>query len=140
MMHPTLSVATFLIAACAASTGASAQNVYKCGASYSERPCENGVVLPLSERTPTAADKKAMDQATQRDASLANALEKSRLQQERQALRGTKPADDAPAQPSSQARKKALKKKETPAADAFVAHVPAEKKSQKSPKTAATPE
>lgn len=138
-MHFRLTIATYLIAAWAVSTGAEAQNVYKCGANYSERPCENGVTLPLSEQAPSPADKKAMDQATQRDVRLANALEKERLQQERLALARAKPSDAASIKQASTTRKKASTQKEKPL-EPFVAHVPGEKKSKKSKKKTTTAE
>ncbi len=79
-----LHVALFLIAACAISTGASGQNVYKCGSTYSQTPCPDAQALQIDDKR-TDAQKQASDRATLRDANAARALELERLQKERAA-------------------------------------------------------
>jgi hypothetical protein len=110
-----LSAATLLIAALAGSTGVLAQNVYRCGSSYSQIPCPDGVPIE-------AKDARSKAQATQntqdikRDASAANALERSRLKDEmlaRQtpvANKSRKPTHSKPAPAQTQSKTK--KKKE----------------------------
>lgn len=86
-------VASFLIAACAVSTGVTsvcAQNVYRCGTTYSNMPCaaDARVVDVQDGRTPEQRVQTATD--IQKEARLAKTLEKDRLQreaQERAALR-----------------------------------------------------
>ena len=80
----------FLIALLALSTGASAQKIYKCGNTYSQQACPEGIVIPAAA-TPDATQKNAADQATRRDALTADRMEKSRLQQEKEDLAANTP-------------------------------------------------
>ena len=89
MRYPTPST-LFLIAILALSTGASAQKIYKCGTTYSQQACPDGIVIPATA-PPEAAQKKAADQATRRDALTADRMEKSRLQQEKEDLAANTP-------------------------------------------------
>ena len=73
--------ASFFIATASACMLAGAQNVYKCGSSYSQTPCAAGTVVDVSDPR-TAAQKAQTDAATLRDARVADALERSRLSQE----------------------------------------------------------
>ena len=76
-----------LIATSALSMGATAENVYKCGNTYSQSPCPGGQVLNVDDsRDPQ--QKKLKDDITQRDAELARDMEKDRLAKEK-ALRAT---------------------------------------------------
>jgi hypothetical protein len=62
-----------------ASATAAAQNqtVYRCGSTYSDTPCTQGVAVPTADpRTP--AQKAQTDEATTRAAGLAGQLEKTR--------------------------------------------------------------
>jgi hypothetical protein len=87
MVRPTI-IATFFIAACAISTGAIGQKVYRCGNTYSQTPCGEGETKTLDTGPGTAnnaearARKKATDQQTKRDTKTANTLEKERLARE----------------------------------------------------------
>lgn len=81
----TLYIAMVLISLCAVSQGLQAQNVYKCGGSYSQTPCAGGSTLNIEDaRTP--AQKQQTDAATRGDAKLAQSLEKDRVAQEKMAL------------------------------------------------------
>lgn len=113
MLHPA-KLALILIAACAASTAATAQKIYKCGSSYSQIPCPEGVTVEASD-TRTAAQKNAANQASKSQAKQAQALEKERLQ------------DEAQARAADQALAKAQGKKEA------VENKPATKKKSKEP-------
>lgn len=70
---------------CAAAAGwaapAMAQNIYRCGDSYSQQPCPGGRLVEASD-TRSASQKLQTDQATQRDAKSADAMEKARLKEE----------------------------------------------------------
>ena len=127
--------AIFLIAACALSTGAAAQNIYKCGNSYSQEPCPGGAIIDVTDRR-SSDQKKQTDMAASSDAKTADRMEKSRLQQEK-ADRGAQkplaaPKKNAPA--SRSASPKVKTKKKVP--ENFTAQVPGEKKKTTAKKTA----
>lgn len=83
-MTKLLRIAIFFVATYAFCTGASAQNVYKCGSVYSQKPCPNAVELDVQDaRTP--AQKAEADAKTRREMAQANAMEKTRLKEEAQA-------------------------------------------------------
>ncbi len=74
-----LPVAVLLTAAWA--TPAATQTVYRCGNSYSQEPCVGGKALDASDpRSP--AQKAQTDQATRRNASAAQEMEKARMSEE----------------------------------------------------------
>ena len=129
--------AIVLIAACALSTGATAQKTYKCGDAYSQLPCPGGVILDAADQR-TSAQKMQSDLATGRDTRIASAMEKARLQQEKIDLTANTPpvkqetTGTAASMPTTQAKKK---KKKTP--DYFTAQVPGQKKKKKVPKKSA---
>lgn len=89
-MHCAKFSTTFLVALFALSTQATAQKIYKCGTTYSQQACSDGVTLPAVP-APEVGQKTATDQATQRDATAANRMEKSRLQQEKKDLAANTP-------------------------------------------------
>lgn len=82
-MKPSSLRAIFYIALCALSTGATGQNVYKCGNAYSQKPCTDAVLVDVQDsRTPV--QKAESDALIKRDAAAANAMEKTRLKEEAQ--------------------------------------------------------
>ena len=91
-------VTSVLIAASTLSTLATAENVYKCGNTYSQSPCPGAKLLNIDDsRDPQ--QKKLKDEVTRRDAELANDMEKTRLATEAAlAAQRTPPApsDDKP--------------------------------------------
>lgn len=94
-MHNQFLHTIILIAACAISTSAKAQIVYKCGNTYSQLPCPEGVVINTADpRTPE--QKAQADAATRRDAQAADAMEKARIEQEKREL-ATRLAQKPPA-------------------------------------------
>lgn len=121
MQNPSLN-ALVLIAITALSTAASAQNVYKCGDTYSQLPCPGGVVVDATDQR-TSAQKAQSDLATGRDARTAEAMEKARLQQEKIDLAANTPrvkpaspdkaknTQTSPAKKRKQASKKRVDKK-----------------------------
>jgi hypothetical protein len=58
-----------------------ADTIYRCGDSYSQQPCANGRVLTTDEGR-GSIDARASRQAAQRDAALADTMEKARLKEE----------------------------------------------------------
>ena len=113
--------ALILVAACALSMGAAAQNVYKCGQTYSQTPCPDGV--PVNVDDGRSAAQKAQSQAVARqDAKTADAMRKERLAQEKRDLAANQPKPMASAATGSKpAASKPNPKKKT---DEFTADVP----------------
>ncbi len=77
------SIAMFFIAITLITTRAMAENVYRCGNSYSQTPCPDGKTMEVQD-TRTSAQKAQTDAATQRTTSAADAMERERLQKEAQ--------------------------------------------------------
>ena len=77
------SIAAIFIASCALSTGASGEEVYRCGNAYSQKPCTDAVLVDVQDAR-TREQKAQADAATQREAAAANAMEKARLKEEAQ--------------------------------------------------------
>lgn len=125
-----LSVAIFLIAACAISTGAWGQKVYRCGSSYSQTPCPDAVALDADD-TRSKAQKAQADRAITRDVKTANTLEKTRLKEEEEARSpsvtqgGKSSTTKSKTKTDTSAPKKAKKKKEP---EFFTAQAASEKK------------
>ncbi|NDP38148.1 MAG: hypothetical protein GZ093_05275 [Rhodoferax sp.] len=84
-------IATISIATLALSTGAGAQNVYKCGNTYSHMACPDGEVIDATDQR-SSAQKYQTDQAVGRDARLADAMQKARLKQEKKDLAANTPS------------------------------------------------
>ncbi len=103
--------AMLLLALCAVS--AQAQNVYRCGESYSTQPCPGGTVVPTDDAR-SAAQRAQADAATRRDARSAQVLEKERLRLEGKPAPATILAPAAAEAPADdrKARKASLKKPE----------------------------
>ena len=120
--------AIFLIATCALSTVATAQNTYKCGDSYSQTPCPGAKVIDATDsRTP--AQKAQADLATGRAARTADAMEKARLQQEKIDIAASaSPMPPAHMETASASGTVQAKKKKRKAPDYFTAQAPGEKK------------
>lgn len=117
-------IANLFIALSAVPTGAQAQNVYKCGANtYSQIPCPEGIKLAPT-KAPDSADKKQTDQATVRDASLADRMEKTRLKQEQLDLKANTPAPVKVTKAPAVRTSKVVKTKD------FVAEVPGTEKAR----------
>lgn len=89
-MIPTYKYALILIAASALSTGAMAQKVYKCGSSYSQIPCPDGVALEAGDGR-TAAQRAAANKTMREQAAQAKQLEKTRLKDDAEAAAASKP-------------------------------------------------
>lgn len=77
--------AIFVIAFYALSTGATAQITYRCGETYSQTPCPGAVVIDTTDNR-TSEQRLQADSATARDARMAAAMQKTRLEQEKRDL------------------------------------------------------
>ncbi|TFZ03715.1 hypothetical protein [Ramlibacter humi] len=113
--------------ACAAASAAcaQAQTIYRCGDSYGSQPCAGGRELPAAPPAADAAQHRAAAGTAQRDAKLADAMEKERLKQE------ARPAQVyvAPAKPGPDFEPhKSPEKAATRKLDVFTASSPAPKK------------
>jgi hypothetical protein len=67
-----------------ASPWTGAQTVWRCGSSYSQQPCPGGAAVSTSDR-PTPAESALASRLATDDARRADAMEKARLAQERNA-------------------------------------------------------
>jgi hypothetical protein len=124
-----ISIAAIALAVAGA---AGAQTMYRCGSSYSQQPCPGGSEVAGSAARP-AADVAQARAVAQADAKRADAMEKARLAQEKNAPKalviGPKEVATAPAKSASHAKKKQGKPEE------FTALQPGTVKPKKKSKT-----
>ena len=128
----------FSIAPCFLSTGATAENIYKCKDSYSQTPCPGGALIDVTDPR-TGAQKMAADQATIQDARTADRMGKARIQQEKEDLAANTPQVTPNKKASSshtpKPKGKLKMKKKPKMPEDFTARAPAEKKKSKTDKT-----
>ena len=86
-------LAVLLLAGATPGPGALGQQVYKCGSSYSQKPCAGAVTVDVTD-TRTRAQKVQTDAAAVQSAKLADQLEKERLTLEK--ARAAKPPKTGP--------------------------------------------
>jgi hypothetical protein len=115
------------------STGATAQNIYKCGETYSQLPCPGGVLIDASDKR-SDAQKRQADLATGRTARSADAMEKARLQQEGADIAANTPVPGAVDEMAIKPKTSLTKKKKKKAPDYFTAQTPGEKKKKNTAK------
>lgn len=92
-----LSVALLCLAAGGWVAPAVGEEIYRCGASYSQQPCPGGKLVPADDARSAEQGRQA-SLAAQRDAKAADAMEKARLKEEAKPVQGYIPArraDDA---------------------------------------------
>jgi hypothetical protein len=80
-MNRNLSIIVLCLAASGWMAPAAAQDIYRCGDSYSQQRCPGGVLVPIEDAR-SAAQGKQTSAAAQRDARMADAMEKARLKEE----------------------------------------------------------
>jgi hypothetical protein len=80
-MRKIQAAALMCLAALGSTAPAAAQNIYRCGSTYSQQPCEGGKLVAASDSR-SAGQKAQTDQAAQRDAKSAETMEKARLKEE----------------------------------------------------------
>ncbi|MCF8167746.1 MAG: hypothetical protein K9K38_16880 [Rhodoferax sp.] len=78
--------AILIFMALATATTAPAQTVYRCGSTYSQTPCDQGVSLEVQDPR-SALQKSQADAAIKKEKTIADAMENDRLQQEAAAQR-----------------------------------------------------
>jgi hypothetical protein len=145
-MNRNLAFATIVIAIYSISTGAIGQSgVYRCGNSYSQKPCTDGVVVDVQDAR-TAEQKSQADATIRRDTATANAMEQERLAQEarqraaqakltaaekkQSASKPQKTAaamDTADTTAAKSKRKKSTSAKRKPKPEVFIASAPTDK-------------
>ena len=108
-----------------AGTCACAQTVYRCGSSYSSQPCAGGTALEVTD-TRTPADATRASKVAAEDMKRAEAMEKARLAQEKNAPKalviGPKEAPPKPQEPAKPHKDKKKGKAEDP--NVFTAAAP----------------
>ena len=118
-----------------AAASAQAQPIYRCGTSYSQKPCPGGGGKTVEvDDARSASQRSDTMQATQRDAKAADALEKARLKEEAKPAQVLLPPPKAPEAATSTPKPGAKSKTKKP--DQFTAVAPknsddAEKKKKK---------
>ena len=107
---------------------AQAQPIYRCGDSYGSQPCAGGKEIASDAPTPTALERRQAGAAAQRDARIADGLEKDRLKQEANPARSYIPPapDAAKPEPHKWPEKNATRK-----LDVFTASAPGPKADKK---------
>lgn len=83
-MKTTTRLAAIGLAGLCACLTAGAQNIYRCGNSYSQAPCSGGQVIDVTDPPPQQPPAKGAS-AVERDLKAVSILEKDRLRQEAQA-------------------------------------------------------
>ena len=141
MLQRTL-IAIIFISLNSIGTLASAQNVYRCGNTYSQTPCPSGKSLDVTDNR-SADQKKQTDAAAANSAKAGDNMEKSRLAQEQRDLAANKtrtpvaaPAAAPKVAAEPQPRAHAKRKKKT--SPYFTAQAPREKKEKKPAKAKKT--
>ena len=142
-MNKNLPAFVFAVAcALSAMQPAAAQTVYRCGDSYSQKPCAGGALVPTDDARSEAQRAQARE-AAQRDGKAADAMQKARLKEEARPVQAYIPA---PASQSAAEEKKpgaAVKPKKPQYFTAAAPRKPGEaapkKKSKAKKKDAAAP-
>ena len=113
-----------------------AQNVYRCGESYSNTPCPGAKVVPTDDpRSP--AQRAQTDAATRRDARSAQVLESERLKEEGKPAQAIiPPAKPEPAAPATDRTLSKAKAKKPGLFTAVAPKKPGEVKKKKKKKEA----
>jgi hypothetical protein len=93
-----------------ASSGAMAQQVYRCGSSYSQTPCGVDSVPVQTDDPRTDAQRTAAQQGLARDKALAKAMEATRHREEAQVFAGIKAEQAAMARKAADQKKSEEKK------------------------------
>ncbi|MDD5479219.1 hypothetical protein [Rhodoferax sp.] len=135
---------SLFIAISAYSVSATAENVYKCGNSYSSTPCANGQTLDVSDERTTAQQAQTRRAASQ-DAVQARQLEKMRLANEKIAAKQVNSPAKTPVaaqlptpQPQMTVITPKRLKKPGKKPEAFIAEIPGSEKKKVSKKTRKT--
>ena len=121
-----------LVLLLAASAGASAQTIYRCGSEYTRVPCPDGKAIDPDNRASSTKQVAEARQAAERERRLGNDMERDRLRREaalRPARAGSlsapKPPEHAASAPAAKPKKKPRTRSRTiDEKNDFVATVP----------------
>ena len=109
--------------------------IYRCGDTYGSQPCAGGREISAETPSPTSTERRDAAAAAQRDARIADSLERERLKQEARPASSYIPPPEAKSQPTPH---KWPEQNATRKLDVFTASGPApgkpEKKKEKSAK------
>lgn len=94
----------------AASAGASAQSVYRCGNEYTRVPCSNGKTVDTDNRASSTKQVAEARQVAERERRLGNDMERDRLRREA-ALRPARAGSFSASKPAEPAASASLKPK-----------------------------
>lgn len=119
-----------LVFAAACTLPAAAQNVYRCGDSYSQQPCAGGKAVAVDDAR-TAGQRAQTTEAVRRDAKAANELEKARLKEEGKPVAASIPLPKAEELPPAGDRTESAVKPKKPA---YFTAVSPKKPGDKAPK------
>jgi hypothetical protein len=127
--------AIFVTSACAMGA-AQTKTIYRCGTTYSDTPCGQGVTVPTADpRTP--AQKAQTQEASARSANLAGQLEKARRADEAAAQKRTQAqalAESRSAKAAAKVKSEKAKKGDKPPTEASAASAQAKKPKLNKPK------
>ncbi len=103
---PTLPIiALILIATWSVNTRATGTNIYKCGSTYSQTPCDDAAPVRIDDSR-TQRQKEQSESIAKNQAKVANSMEKARLKDEAQALTQANKLNQASARAAALASKK----------------------------------
>ena len=139
-MQRNLTIAVLCLAASGWIAPAAAQNIYRCGNSYSQQPCPGGKVVPTDDAR-SASQSSQTSAASERDAKAADAMEKARLKEEAKPAQAVMPPAKLEEIPPEERNTVVAGKAKKPAYFTAVARKPgdtqAKKKKKKAKKKAA---
>src|SRR6185369_3630590 len=140
-MRRTLTITMLCLATGGWIAPAAAQNIYRCGSSYSQQPCPGGKVVPADDAR-SASQSSQTSAASERDAKAADAMEKARLKEEAKPAQAITPPAKLEEIPQEERNPVVTGKAKKPAYFTAVARKPgdaqAKKKKKKAKKKAAT--
>ena len=115
---------------CSVSMTVQAQQVYRCGKTYSQIPCAGGKVVDTRDvRTPK--QRAEARKAAARDSELADELQKAREQEEAMVAAGSTPTEKPAKAKNGKSEKPKAKKSKKNEPELFTAAAPSEKKKKK---------
>ena len=140
-MQRNLTIALLCLAASGWIAPAAAQDIYRCGNSYSQQPCPGGKVVPADDAR-SASQRSQTSTASERDAKAADAMEKARLKEEAKPAQAVMPPAKLEEMPPEERNTVVAGKAKKPAYFTAVARKPgdaqAKKKKKKAKKKTAT--
>ena len=134
-MPKNLSIAVLCLAASGWIAPAAAQNIYRCGDSYSEQPCPGGKLVPADDAR-TATQRSQTSLASERDAKAADAMEKARLKEEAKPAQAVMPPAKPEEIPQEERKTVVEGKAKKPAYFTAVARKPSDSQAKKKKKKA----